>query len=101
MTNEEQVEVIKLLLSKNSIEFNHTKAIEELNELATVLMQKINKMGGPGEPSNDSVTEEIGHVLIRITILTQMYGGEHVEESIDKKLTELKEMIDKGKHKNV
>lgn len=101
MTDEQQSDVLKHLLKKNSVEYNHLKAVEELAELTEVLIKKVNKMGQAKEPANQEIVDEIGDVLIRLAILNEMYGHDTVAERIDLKLSKFQSMIDEGKVTNI
>lgn len=68
-------QVIALLAKSNSERYNYLKCIEELAELQEVLIKKINKQGGPKEPSRDSIVEEIGDVLIRLKVLSTVLNA--------------------------
>lgn len=108
MTTEDHAEVVDALVNKNSPEYNHTKAAEELNELATVLLQKLNKKGGAKEPTDQEIIDELGDVQIRLLVLMQMYDPElededrsKIYERMTKKMEKYKALIDEGKYKNI
>jgi len=75
-----------LLIKKNKPKFNHTKAAEELSELNTVLLQRVNKGNGV---SDDKIYEELAHVLIRCNLLVKIYGKHNIQKEINKKEKEL------------
>lgn len=80
--------IIDELVKTNSYKYNLKKSVEELLELAEVLMKKVNKKGGPKEPDNERVIEEIGDVQIRLEVLKEMFGQQAVQERINKKLSQ-------------
>tara|TARA_R110000772_G_scaffold62241_4_gene140013 strand:- start:8 stop:289 length:282 start_codon:yes stop_codon:yes gene_type:complete len=71
-----------LLIKNNKAKFNHTKASEELAELTTVLLQRVNKGAGV---SDDKINEELAHALIRINVLVKVYGKKNIQKEINKK----------------
>lgn len=83
----------------NSWEYNHLKAVEELTELSEVLIKKVNKKGGPKEPTNQEIIDELGDVLIRIEILMQIYGDWEVYDRRDFKLLKFEGYLNEGKYK--
>lgn len=99
MNLHEEIEVIKTLVETNSYKYNLRKSVEELLELAEVLMKKVNKKGGPKEPSDLDVVEEIGDVQIRLDILKELFGHTAVRHRMTTKLTQLKGYIDEDKYK--
>ena len=87
------------MIEYNDKDYNLLKAIEELTELQEVLIKKVIKKGGPKEPSNESIIEEIGDVAIRVTILFKVFGQEKCEERMLYKLKKFKSYMDEGKYK--
>jgi NTP pyrophosphatase (non-canonical NTP hydrolase) len=97
--NEE--ELLLELEQRNGWNFNHMKAIEELAELSEVLIKKLNKNGGPKEPSDRSIVEEIGDVLLRLRILEFYYGKDAIKERMDFKLSKFAEILTTNKYKHI
>ena len=75
------------ILLNQDRDFNLSKAVEELSELATVLTQRLNS--DESRIPDQMIIDEIGDVQIRIDVLKLMFG---VEERICYKT---KELIDK------
>jgi NTP pyrophosphatase (non-canonical NTP hydrolase) len=80
------LDLTKDLAVSNSWLYNHTKACEELAELSTELLKKINKRGNPKEPSDQAVIDELGDVTIRLAVLVRMYGAEAVNKRVLEKI---------------
>jgi hypothetical protein len=94
-------DIIEKLSKHNPEQYNLSKAVEELNELSTVLMQKFNKEGGIKEPSNQSIIDEIGDVQIRIDVLKTIFGEKLVQERILFKLTKYETYIKENKYSKI
>lgn len=92
-------EVIKTILTTNSRRYNLEKAVEELLELAEVLMKKVLKEGGPKEPKDQEVIDEIGDVAIRMLVLMELFGEEAVNTRVSYKLDKFAEYIKANKYK--
>ena len=56
-------------------QYDYLKCIEELNELATVLMQQFNK---PHKDLSEDVVEELGDVLYRVQNIMDYYDQDEV-----------------------
>jgi len=56
-------------------QYDYLKCIEELNELATVLMQQFNK---PHKDLSGGVVEELGDVYYRLDNIMDYYDGDLV-----------------------
>lgn len=87
-------EVPDKLLEINSDTYNITKSVEELSELTTILLQKINK---PNRIDDQDIIDEIGDVEIRIQVLKKMFGPKKVNRRIKKKLKKYADYINTGK----
>lgn len=87
----------KQLAESNDPIYNHTKAIEELNELATILTQRVNK---PNRVDSKKIVEEIGDVRQRLAVLEKIYGKKKVQKRILFKETKLLGYLKSGKYKN-
>lgn len=79
-------QVIEYMAAKNGTDYNMRKAAEELNELATVLLQITNKKID-GAPEDQALIDEVGDVIIRIEILKKLIPEERLQARIDKKLS--------------
>lgn len=89
--------IIQILATTNNEQYNYLKLLEELAELQEVLLKKILKKGGPKEPSDQDVIEEIGDVEIRLTIFKEMWCcHSQVDERIKTKLDAYTDYLNKG-----
>lgn len=86
-------QVIDYMASKNGEDYNLRKAAEECSELATVLLQKLNKKID-GAPEDQEVIDEIGDVIIRLEILKKMYPEEEIQRRVDLKTGKYVDYID-------
>lgn len=98
LTHDEIDKIIDDMIEYNEDDYNLLKAIEELAELQEKLIKKVIKKGGPKEPSNEEVIEEIGDVAIRLVILTKLFGEDAVCDRMDYKLTKFKGYMNEGKY---
>ncbi len=74
------------IFDKNSKEFNMSKTIEELQELALILTQQMNK---PTKDLSTKVEQEIAHVEIRMLYLKSIYSKKQIKKEIYKKLKQI------------
>lgn len=65
-------------------EYDHRKAAEECSELATVLIQHLNK---PHKNLTKQIIEEFGDVLFRLERLKDYYDSDQVTKRILSKVT--------------
>ena len=87
----------KYLAKHNDPKYNHTKAAEELNELATVLLQRVNKAKSV---SSDKIIEELGDVEFRIGILKEIYSKKAIQKRIQYKESRARKNIKLKKYGN-
>lgn len=90
--------IIEELVKTNHPHYNLLKCVEELTELSEVLIKRMIKEGGPKNPTDESIIEEIGDVKIRIQILEQLFGVDKVQARVDYKLGKFKEYLEQGKY---
>lgn len=90
--------ILQEVKDNNTWEYNHLKAAEELTELTEVLIKKVTKRGGPKEPSNQAVIDEIGDVYIRIAILSMIYGDTEIAKRWEEKVNKFKTYLEEGKY---
>jgi len=95
---EEKEAVLDHMARRNEGSYNLTKAAEELQELALVLLQRVHK--GGMVPTKE-IIDEIGDVEIRVDVLKRIFSKEAVEERVNKKLTKYRGYIDTNKHRNI
>lgn len=86
----------KTLANDNNAKYNHNKCAEELLELATLLVQRVNK---PTKVSSKKIIEEIGDVRVRLATLEKVYGEKPIQKRINKKSKQLLKWISIGKYK--
>lgn len=99
-------DLVNYIVDSNEEDYNITKLVEELNELATVLTQYINKKGGPKQPTIKSIVEEIGDVVMRLGFLSLPAAGMFQQgefekltgERIDVKLGKYFKFVKEGKY---
>ena len=94
----EQEDVIHTITEMNGIEYNLSKASEELQELSLILTQKLNK---PHKVKDESIHEEIGDVLIRLSILQKIFDQKAIQERIAFKLSKFKTYVDHKLYKKI
>jgi NTP pyrophosphatase (non-canonical NTP hydrolase) len=91
------MEIVEAVVKNNTLQFTMSKTAEECSELATVLLQGINKRH---DFPKKQIIEEIGDVEWRIKILKKHLGIEkEVEDRINYKKEKLKSYLEKGKYK--
>lgn len=86
----------KLLAKHNKPKYNLTKAAEELNELSTVLLQRVNKAS---KVSSEKIIEELGDVRQRLAVLEVIFGEKKVQKRVDYKEKKLLSYLEDGKYK--
>ncbi len=89
------------IVKSSGFEYVHMKAIEECNELATVLMQKLTKFGSPKAPDDQSVIDEIGDVEIACAKLRILYDSGRVDKRVREKLAKQADDLYSGKYKHI
>lgn len=90
--------VTDILVEKNGYEYNLSKASEELQELALVLTQKLNK---PKKVDDQEIIDEIGDVEIRLEILKKIFDKKKIEERVAHKLSKFQSYIDHNSYKKI
>lgn len=78
-------------LHKNTFNFNLLKTAEECNELATVILQRINK--GPLKVPDEEIIKEIGDLKLRIIYLEEIYGKEKVNNRVKEKFIQINKYV--------
>jgi hypothetical protein len=76
---------------------NFKKAIEELMELALVLMQKLNKPIA-GAPEEQEIIDEIGDVEIRMEVLKRLFPKDKIDKRITFKMDKFRNYIETKKY---
>lgn len=76
---------------------NFKKAVEELMELALVLMQKLNKPIA-GAPEEQEIIDEIGDVEIRMEVLKRLFPKDKIDKRIKFKMDKFRNYIETKKY---
>lgn len=99
MIKEKQyTKIFDSVIKQNNPEYNYTKLVEELNELGTICLQIVNK--GKTEERVKNLVEELGDVLLRISILQVAEKLETaVEIRIREKLIKYENYLKNNKYK--
>jgi len=82
---------------KNNGDHNFKKTVEELMELALVLMQKLNKPIS-GAPEEQEIIDEIGDVIIRMEVLKELFPKDKVNKRIKFKMDKFRTYIETKKY---
>ena len=101
MSEEEATNTVKELSLYNEDNYNYLKACEEFAELSELLLKKVNKRGGPKEPTDESIIEEIGDAVIRLGVLVELFGSANIEKRIDFKLSKYIDYMKDKRYKNI
>lgn len=99
MVKEEKDFVYDYLEKENNPIYNLTKAAEELTELATALLQRVNK--GADKVPDSKIVEEIGDVKIRMKVLEKIFSKDSIDNRVNKKLTVFQDYIKTERFKNI
>ena len=91
-------EFLKRIVHNADADYTLRKAAEECMELATVLLQQVNK---PTKNYTREIEEEISHVTMRVLMLSEKYDKENIQEQVSRKVANMKRWErDKG-YKNL
>ncbi len=90
--------IYQKLSEYNTREYNLLKTAEELQELALVLIQRVNK---PTKVDDKEITDEIGDVIIRLRIAKYLFDNRTIQERIKYKVSKFREYIEKKKYKAI
>lgn len=95
---EENQAIIDAVVKRNNHRYNLHKAAEECQELGLVLTQLLLK---PDKVDEQEVIDEIGDVIIRIEMLSQIFPLAKILQRLDYKLGKFKEYHDSDKYPNI
>lgn len=84
------------MTTTNSTHYNLDKAVEELNELSTAIMQY--KLKNGRKTTSQDVIDEIGDVKIRLKVLEKMFGKKNIKKRVKLKLSKFKGYFDTEKY---
>lgn len=89
----------QIISETNSETYTYSKLIEELFELGEVLSKKINKSGGDKEPPIEKIIEELGDVVLRISLLSYKLNiVQEIEDRMEYKVNHLFDYFLEGKY---
>jgi hypothetical protein len=91
-------EIAKVMILRNSEDYNLRKAAEELIELGLVLLQQVNK---PHEKLQQEIIDEIGDVKIRMEVLSIMFPADKIQERIEYKVEKFKKLLKRSSSINI
>lgn len=89
---------IDKMVETNEWDYNIDKTIEELLELAEVLMKRKLKGNSEFAPKKQAIIDEIGDVEIRIRVLRKLLGEEAIDKRIEEKLAKFEGFYKEGKY---
>lgn len=91
--------VIAELVKTNKSEYNYLKLAEELAELNTEVLKRVTKGDNEKGSTDQEIIDEIGDVLIRLDIITQVMNIEEaVADRILYKLGKYQKFIEENKY---
>lgn len=90
--------VTQTLAKDNNPDYNYDKLMEEMHELAEVILKRRNKKGHPKEPPLQDLIDEIGDVKLRLDVVINMHGVFAVEQRVKAKESRLKEHLTNKDH---
>lgn len=90
------MKIAKVLVEHNTYEYNLLKAAEEFQELALILVQRVNK---PTKVTDKSIIDEIGDSKIRLAVLEDLFSKKAINKRVNKKSKSFEKF--KEKYKNV
>lgn len=91
INTKQESDILDALMKKNSWKYNLHKASEELQELALVLNQTLLK---PYKVDEQEIINEMGDVMIRLSVLIRIFPIDKVNRRIAEKLSKYKEYND-------
>ncbi len=88
------------LAKTNDEAYNFDKLMEEMHELAEVILKIRNKKGYKKEPTKQDLIDELGDVKLRLEIAIRMVGESDVNIRVGKKLGLLADLIQAKQYTN-
>lgn len=76
------MKIAKTLVEHNTYEYNLLKAAEEFQELALILIQRVNK---PKKVKSKMITDEIGDAKIRLAVLENLFSVKEIDKRVKQK----------------
>lgn len=95
---ETNVEFLRRAVLKADKEYTLRKTAEECMELATALLQQVNK---PNKDYTREIEEEISHVSMRILMISEVFDKINIQEQFDRKCKNMKRWEKDQNYKNL
>lgn len=90
---ENNLEFLKRITTNQDKDYILRKTAEECMELATVLLQQVNK---PSKNYKNAIEEEISHVTMRILMISEMFDKKNIQDQFDRKVENMKRWENDG-----
>ena len=84
---ENNLEFLRRVVVNADKDYTLRKAAEECMELATALLQQVNK---PTKNYTNEIEEEISHVSMRLLMISELYNKENIQEQFNRKCENMK-----------
>lgn len=95
---ENNLDFLKRIVLNADRDYTLRKTAEECMELATVLLQQVNK---PTKKYTNEIEEEMSHVTMRILMISELFDKDNIQHNFDRKIENMKRWErDKG-YKNL
>ena len=95
---ENNLEFLRRVVHFADKDYSLRKAAEECMELATALLQQVNK---PTKNYTNEIEEEISHVSMRLLMISEVFDKQNIQHNFDRKCENMKRWErDKG-YKNL
>lgn len=95
---ENNVEFLRRVATTADKDYALRKAAEECIELATVLLQQVNK---PVKNYTREIEEEISHVSMRMLMISELFNKSNIQQQFDRKCENMKRWERDGNYRNL
>ena len=95
---ENDLEFIKRIAVNADRDYTLRKAAEECLELATVLLQQVNK---PSKNYTKNIEEEISHVSMRMLMISELFDKNNIQREFNSKIGYLRNWETERGYKNL
>ena len=92
------VEFLRRAVLNADKDYTLRKTAEECMELATALLQQVNK---PSKNYTKEIEEEISHVSMRILMISELFDKKNIQEQFDRKCENMKRWEREKGYKNL
>ena len=92
------IEFLRKVVLNADKDYTLRKAAEECMELATSLLQQVNK---PSKNYTKEIEEEISHVSMRLLMISELFDKKNIQEQFDRKCENMKRWEREKGHKNL